>query len=355
MPFTVRRSAKAPLPTHADILAMIHSIQGRHTLSFQFIERGGDPQHGFAAIERLHQTHGEWLAGIGGDLYWFNAPASVPAEPTFVRDYAIPYIEAGGLATLCCSMPNPFTGGGLHDPTIGADGGRDIITPGTPTYDAFRDLLRQLGDCIAPAAAADAPLICRFYHEIQGPWFWWGCLEDGIMAEVWRQTRDYLVNTRGFQNLLFCFCANSGVSSTLPLHDARYPGDDYVDLLGLDGYTSDPHGLQGDVRELVGRFPGKPIWLSEFGSGSPSGGDLAFRQPTLIDAHKTAFPEVFGFQQWWSANAAGPGWGIELMQDQAAFFADPYVLFRDDLVFEPPVAPTQGTLVFSGVLIVQAL
>jgi hypothetical protein len=320
------------MPAASDVLALTQGVRGQRAVSFQFIERGTDPTYGFAAVEKLAAT-GKWLAGIGGDLYYFNAPASFAPDPTFVRNYAIPYVQAGGLATLCVSMPNPATGGGLTDTRIS---GTDIIKPGTPTNTAFTAMLAKIGDCLAPAAQAGIPLILRPFHELNGDWFWWGNLDDATMATLWRQVHDYLTVTRGFTNLLFCFCVNAGVSSGIPLNAARYPGDAYVDTIGLDAYTSQPTQLAADVTMLTTRFPTKPIWLSEFGSGSPTGGDTSFSMATLIAALKL-MPQIWGWQNWWSANT-GTGWGIELEQTGlSSFFTDPYVAFRGDFGLGTPI------------------
>jgi hypothetical protein len=313
------------MSTPADVLNLIKSITGKGVLSFQFIERGADQVDGYAAVEKMAATY-KWLAGIGGDLYWYDAPLSVAADSTFITKYAIPYVQAGGLATLCASMPNPTTGNGQADTTVN---GTDLMTPGTRTYDNFQTIIKQIGACLKPAADAGIPLKTRFFHELNGQWFWWGNLTDQQFVWAYQQLHDYLTKTLGYTNLLFCLALNAGLSSTLPFPKSRYPGDSYVDIFGIDGYTDFPADLANDVTWINQNYPNKPVWLSEFGSGSPSGGDTSFDMEVLVAALK-AMPSVYGFQQWWSANS-GIGWGIELDQDLPAFFKDPYVLWRDDV------------------------
>ena len=86
------------------------------------------------------------------------------------------------------------------------------------------------------------PLMFRFFHECECDWFWWGSgsstPEDYIAA--WRLTVDILRRELGRENVLFCYCADKrwgtigeeGKSGFL----ARYPGDDYIDVIGYDDY-----------------------------------------------------------------------------------------------------------------------
>lgn len=74
------------------------------------------------------------------------------------------------------------------------------------------------------------PVVFRPFHEMTGDWFWWG---KQIGAEnyvrLYRLTVDYL-RSQGLDNLLYCWSPDKFVDFSF------YPGDDYVDILGLDIY-----------------------------------------------------------------------------------------------------------------------
>ena len=86
------------------------------------------------------------------------------------------------------------------------------------------------------------PLMFRFFHECECDWFWWGSgsstPQDYIAA--WRLTVDILRRELGRENVLFCYCTDrkwgkigeEGRSGFLE----RYPGDDYIDVIGYDDY-----------------------------------------------------------------------------------------------------------------------
>ncbi|QKJ64479.1 glycoside hydrolase family 26 protein [Flavobacterium sp. M31R6] len=81
------------------------------------------------------------------------------------------------------------------------------------------------------------PIIFRPFHEFDGSWFWWGadfCSQEDYKA-AYQFTVEYLRDTKGVHNILYAFSPdNSYATSTNYLN--RYPGDAYVDVLGMDNY-----------------------------------------------------------------------------------------------------------------------
>lgn len=80
------------------------------------------------------------------------------------------------------------------------------------------------------------PIIFRLFHEHTGDWFWWGkshCTPDEYI-KLWRYTVDYLKNTKKVHNVIYAYCTDKFSSKEQFLE--RYPGDDYVDIIGADIY-----------------------------------------------------------------------------------------------------------------------
>ncbi len=79
----------------------------------------------------------------------------------------------------------------------------------------------------------DIPVIFRPWHEHNYSWFWWGkrhCSKEEYI-ELWKTTVDYLMK-KGVHNLLYAYSPNQIRNDYLE----RYPGDNYVDILGVDHY-----------------------------------------------------------------------------------------------------------------------
>jgi mannan endo-1,4-beta-mannosidase len=75
------------------------------------------------------------------------------------------------------------------------------------------------------------PVIFRPWHEMNGGWFWWGkdnCTPDEFI-ELFKITVDYMRKS-GLTNVLYAWSPDTKLTMEY------YPGDDYVDILGLDIY-----------------------------------------------------------------------------------------------------------------------
>ncbi len=78
------------------------------------------------------------------------------------------------------------------------------------------------------------PIIIRFAHEMNGNWYPWS--ND---ATLYKNVFRYVVNrfkAKGANNVNWCFAPNWENSSNRNFID-YYPGDEYVDSLGISGYN----------------------------------------------------------------------------------------------------------------------
>jgi mannan endo-1,4-beta-mannosidase len=119
------------------------------------------------------------------------------------------------------------------------------------------------------------PLIFRPYHEHTGSWFWWGadyCTEEEYKA-FWKMTMDYFIKKKKVHNLIIAYSTDNFKSEEHYLE--RYPGDDYVDILGFDSYhrnapqsneafVKNARRMLGTVKK-IGLEKGKPYAVSETG------------------------------------------------------------------------------------------
>ncbi len=123
--------------------------------------------------------------------------------------------------------------------------------------DVIAGYLKQFKD-------AGIPVLWRPLHEAEGAWFWWGAKGAASCKALWRLMFDRLVNYHGLNNLLWVWTTSASANAA-----TWYPGDDYVDILGMDIYPGEnQHGSQyiafNAVREMsAGK---KIITLSECGS-----------------------------------------------------------------------------------------
>ncbi|MCD8305322.1 MAG: glycoside hydrolase family 26 protein [Prevotella sp.] len=94
------------------------------------------------------------------------------------------------------------------------------------------------------------PVIFRPWHENNGSWFWWGqdlCSDEEFHA-LWDMTQDF-IRERLPDSIVWSFSPNLQGNWTEESWLVRYPGDDRVDLIGVDAYQ---WGTEEDfVRQLT--------------------------------------------------------------------------------------------------------
>lgn len=127
------------------------------------------------------------------------------------------------------------------------------ILPGGANHEWYKKKLDKVASVISNFKGANGeliPIIFRPFHEFDGSWFWWGasfCTAEEYKI-AYQFTVDYLKNTKGVHNILYAFSPdNSYTTETNYL--SRYPGDKYVDVLGMDNYGDfDNQGSTGASR-----------------------------------------------------------------------------------------------------------
>jgi mannan endo-1,4-beta-mannosidase len=313
------------ITTPADVVAYLQSISGQHTISGQYVECGE-----LGPIAAIHEHTGKWLGLISGDYYHYDQTGGVPV--TTFNASALAYWRAGGLVVLNLHMSNPTTGGPVYD--VSALDAAGLLTPGTPTHEAFMQSLRAVAAGIRELQSAGVVVILRPFHENGGDWFWWGTrhLSSAQSVALWRFTHDDLGQAEGLHNLVWLF--ESGQPDVPPT--VNYPGDAYVDLVGQDVYTSQPGGQPVVSAYATLVATGKPVCMAEFGPKGPSGGDLGFAETTLVTALKTRMPRTVFFVNWWDQNAGRVGWGMASTRQVAAALSDPWIINRDDISYRRP-------------------
>lgn len=164
----------------------------------------------------------------------------------------------GVMITLSSHMPNFSLGGDEfydYSPNItDGDCGRRIM-PGGDLNEKYRRFLDQIADFASACIDVEGekiPMIFRPFHESNGNWFWWGSeyLTDEEYIELFRYTIDYLMGEKGVDNLAVSYSPNGPVTDEKE-YLKRYPGDEYVDILGLDYYHDKPHKGDGFYQLLT--------------------------------------------------------------------------------------------------------
>lgn len=220
----------------------------------------------------------------------------------FAADYAIgtllenaiAHSDAGGIVTFSYHMPNPATGGTASDTTtVDFDA---LVSYGSSLNSTLRSMLDPIADYFNELEDEDVVVLWRPYHEINGSWFWWGTGTTEQIKELWRYTFNYLTTTKGCHNLIWVYSA--AATPYFRTVDSCYPGNDYVDITGLDYYGNYTMSTVAPYFNTLAAL-GKPVALTEFGpcdSGASTCDASDYRQ--LVTNIASAIPDCIYWMSW---------------------------------------------------------
>lgn len=129
------------------------------------------------------------------------------------------------------------------------------VLPGAPLHDSLKAYLDTIANWAGQYVDDDGnliPVIYRPWHEHNGDWFWWNTSNatEGQFRELFRFTVEYLRDVKGVSNFIYAFSPNGHFENEEEYLYA-YPGDEYVDLLGVDVYWDVPQGNPDFLDQLV--------------------------------------------------------------------------------------------------------
>lgn len=325
--------------TKEEAMAHLNAIynDNAHILSGQHIGFAKDIVR--RELNDLYNNSGELPAVLSYDVSVAYRNAGYTEEAiAFIVDDFTEYAKQGGLISMCAHMTNPDPE--ADDPTLANGiyrGTLDTIEKwdqlfeeGTVINTNFMTELEAIGDFLQLLEDRGVTVFWRPYHETNGAWFWF-CgasipkkpvsigsihlydkdVSQEYFKNLWKLTYDYLVGERGLDNLIWVYSPNIAKDgSTSSVYDVMkyYPGDDYVDVMGIDWYTgrdinagATPELLDSAYEttwaRLAGTYTGTdydtvtkkmPVVYGEFGPG----GDLRNADPALSYNGETALKLV---------------------------------------------------------------
>jgi len=222
-----------------------------------------DTNSGFDDSDWVYNNTGKYTALIGFDFIdytrewsWVDKSLLVPNSQSWWNEK--------GIVTLSWHWRDPShqTGEFYTDQTD-----FDITAVNNPESEDYKAMIRDI-DIIAgylkQLEEAGVPILWRPLHEAAGKWFWWGAKGADPCKKLWILMYERLVNHHGLNNLIWVWTSDTA-SDALDW----YPGDDYVDIVGLDIYPGErQHGSQyisfDKAKEIFGGR--KLLTLSECGS-----------------------------------------------------------------------------------------
>lgn len=153
-----------------------------------------------------------------------------------LRSYCLQAYKVGGVNTLSWHVQNFVTGKNFYDTTKCVSS----ILPGGEKHKEFIKALDKVASLIKSLKTEKGisiPVIFRPFHENTGNWFWWGkpfCTPQEYKA-LWQFTVHYLRDKKQLRNIIYAYSPDR-ISGNFDNYMERYPGDNFVDVLGFDNY-----------------------------------------------------------------------------------------------------------------------
>ena len=238
----------------------------------------------------VKKVTGDYPAVYGMDLgdIEHKSPVNLDSVPfSDMKKFVGEIWVRGWVITFSWHLDNPLTGGTAWD--VSSDRVVASVLPGGEKHEEFKLWLDNLADFLASLTDEQGvaiPVIFRPWHEHTGSWFWWGqniCTTEEFIA-LWRFTFDYLCREKNLHNLLFAYSSGGDIENAEQYLE-RYPGDEYVDLVGFDYYQM-PDAANSSFRENVSRV------LSIVTEAADAHGKLA----ALTEAGYEGIPD----STWWT-------------------------------------------------------
>ena len=262
-----------------------------------------------------------------------------------LRQFMIDVYLRGGINTCSWHVTNPVTHKSAWDDTKEKNPTVSKIIPGGSNHADYIKYLDKVANfflSLKTPKGEMVPIIFRPFHENSGNWFWWGkvhCTPDEYI-KLYRFTVDYLTKTKNVHNLLFAYSPDIGYKTETDYLE-RYPGNDYVDIIGVDDYEDfkkdDFLNLVSDRLTIIAKFAKANNKISAMTeTGNEMLKDSVWFTTKLLPCLKAnEFTKRTAWVMVWRnarlTHFYAPFAGHSSVNDFKKFKADSLILFEDNL------------------------
>jgi membrane-bound metal-dependent hydrolase YbcI (DUF457 family) len=201
------------------------------------------------------------------------------------------------------------------------------------------------------AAAWGKPILLRFAHEMNGTWYPWGRGRPGNTPGIYKAAWRHLVGifrAAGAENVQWVWTPNVDGGGSYPFQ-SYFPGDRWVDWVGLDGFNWAKRGSWESFTDLfassydtLSRITSRPMIIAETGSSQSDGNKAAW----VSSALREELPRFSGIRAvvWFSDPVGGVDFRVDsspgaLRAFRSGIASPTYGLTRSGLLSTPADLP----------------
>jgi mannan endo-1,4-beta-mannosidase len=271
----------------------------------------------------------------------------IAKEKTGLKKIIEDTYNRGGVITVAWHFNNPVSNTSFYwnDSTV-VPAVKNIIPDGSH-HEKYKVILTTIADLAKSVKGSDGklvPMIFRPYHEFDGYWFWWGkphCTTEEFKS-LWKFTVSYLRDSLHVHNFIYAFSPDNTFGTEAEYLE-RYPGNDFVDMVGVDNYNDfgryGKYNLDSGLLKLkiVSDYAKKAGKLAAFTeTGLESIPNATWWTETLLKTLQSKKMQLT-YVLVWRNDATSPTHfyapfpGQVSVPDFIKFYNDPYTLFEKDL------------------------
>ncbi len=291
---------------------LINAINSNKVITGQHCGDGLDQNATFydTYVEALANQSGKYVGIVGADLGF------VPGT-TYPVQTLIDHWNKGGLVSISWHADNPFTDGfSFRENSVDNKANINFLSliknaPQSVAKTNYRNALDKVALVLKRLQDAGVVVIWRPFHEMNGDWFWWGIDDynnnqsnEADYRALWQDMYDTFTVEYQLENLLWAY----GTAEFFGWNGevmAYYPGNDYVDIVGLDYYGSTPDFPDFEKFNATGKITA----LTEAGPIAEAYGNWDENQIINVLKGKAAY-----FLQWHS----WPGADVAIINNRNA-------------------------------------
>lgn len=217
-----------------------------------------DPAYGYdweyqEGMSDVKSVTGEYPGLMNWDLglIELDSARNLDGVPfAFMADEIVKQNERGGINAISWHVRNPQNGGDSWDVSVSP---LHIIAGDSVMSATLDSWIGKTADFILSLKDKDGnliPIIFRPWHENTGNWFWWGAANSTAdeYKDLWKRTRK-IFDEKGVNNVVWAY--SPGTVKSRDEYVLTYPGDEYVDILGVDAYHSGGEAATGEYISKV--------------------------------------------------------------------------------------------------------
>jgi mannan endo-1,4-beta-mannosidase len=309
----------------------------------------GHGWYGDADRSDVKSVTGSHPAVIGVDFSGLSGrpDSMIEKEKTSLRKSIADTYNRGGVTTVAWHFNNPVSNTNFYWNDSTAAAAVKNIIPGGSHNEKYKAILKTVADLANSIKGNDGklvPVIFRPYHEFDGDWFWWGRAHSTIeeFKTLWRFTVSYLRDSLQVHNFIYAFSPDNRFFTEEQFLE-RYPGDEWVDMVGVDNYgdfgRDGKYNIEAGVKKLkiVSDYALKAGKLAAFTeTGLESIPNITWWTETLLKALRSEKMQLCYVLVWRNdvrspTHFYAPFPGQVSEADFIKFYNDPYTLFEKDL------------------------